>query len=270
MLLGEQKFKILPFSKYSIDGMDNTSYVVFSDSGAPYVFDMTESKKVVHFEYGRDRYFILTKSGNIYFNTVIKFMSSLVSVSLGEKLNVTIDGEIVVEECIGSISYSHFEIRKNCLIIYFKGIRDYVVIIKDKKLMIASFYDEINIFEGELVFMCKCLDSIGHGRVFLLNKNNEYDTYLVYIDKEIILGNEFIVVGFLDAVCVGNYKYANGLLDKNIRLDDEKGLKDFFLEFDEYIWLEENVFALIKKNTLSGIYKFEIKDSYITNITQLN
>ena len=37
-------------------------------------------------------------------------------------------------------------------------------------------------------------------------------------------------------------------------------------EFDFYIELEKNTFALIKKNALMGIYKFETQNNFIKNI----
>lgn len=270
MLVGDKNYTIEPYCKYSIDFGRNTLYTVLGLNGeTPFIFDRKHHVNALAIEYNGDTYYYLTCHLSNIFMTQLKFMSHIVSVSISEKLFITVDGDKVCEEFITHLEYSHFEVRRNYLIIYFKGIREYVVIIKDKTLCVASYYDEINIVDGELIFMCRCYDSLNHGKVFYLNKNNEFDTYLVYLDNnDMRLKDEFVPFVFLDAIAVGNYKYANALLDDSIKLDDEKKLTDFFADYDDYLVLD-NAFALIKKNTLAGIYRFEITNTKIVNIIQL-
>ena len=267
VMVGDKKFTIEPYCKYSIERVDSTSYIVFGHNGeSPFIFDFESNKNVLMIRYKNDNYYYLKNYDNYCFTTQIKFLSHIVNVTISDRLYITIDGEKISNENVINIEYSHYEIRKNYLVIFFKGVRDYVVIIKDKEFVIGSFYDEINIVDGELIFMCRCMDCLNHGKVFYLNKNNEYDSYLVYLDndnKE--LKDEFVPLVFLDAILVGNYKYANNLLDDTIRLDDGKKLVEFFDEFDEYLVLDD-AFALLKKNTLAGIYSFEVSNTRIINI----
>ena len=47
------------------------------------------------------------------------------------------------------------------------------------------------------------------------------------------------------------------------KLKDENSVKEFFPEFDYYYPITNEEFILIKKNTLAGIYKFEIQNKEI-------
>ncbi len=271
VLLSDKIYDIVPYCKYCIVDNKTTHYLVFGHNGElPFVFDFNEHKNVLKIDYGFDTYYYLCADYINSFSTQIKFMSNTVTVNINKSLTILINGEQICDEKVKDISYSHYEIRKNYLVIYFKGSRDFVVIVKDKELKIASYYDEINIVADELIFMCKCYDSLEHGKVFMINKNNEYDSYLIYLNNsEKIFNQDFIPNAFLDCVVAGNYKYANKLLDDSIKLDDETKLRDFFADFDDYLPLQKAI-ALIKKNTLAGIYKFEITQSKISNIIRLD
>ena len=109
-----------------------------------------------------------------------------------------------------------------------------------------------------------------HGKVFLIDRNNEYDSYLVYLNQRQIQDEMFVGFAMLDSIIVGNTKYANTLLSNDMRLEDAKGLMDFFPEYDDYVCVDTDTYALLKKNTLAGIYKFEISNNQITNIIQMN
>lgn len=270
-LVGDEKYHILRNVKYRIDRTQNSTYIVYGINGElPYIFDFESHDNVLKIECNGDTYFYLSANCVDPFTTLIKFESRMVNVTLGAKLSIVIDGEKVCDERVNYIEYSHFEIRRNYLVIYFKGKRDYVVIIRDKILLTASYYDEINIVDGELIFMMKCHDSLNHGKVYYLKKNYEYDSYLVYLDNnEMHLKDDFLPFVFLDAIMVGNLKYANKLLDASIQQEDEKNVQEFFIDFNNYIVMD-NAFALINKNTLAGIYTFEIDNNKISNIIQLN
>ncbi len=267
VLYADKIYTIQPNCKYCIERGDNTQYLVVGCNGeSPFVFNFCTGQNVMKIEYNADEYYYLYGLTNNTFVTTIKFNTHTVNLTINNKLYITIGGEKVCDEICDNIEYSHYEIRKNTLVIFFKGKRDYVVILRDKELMCASHYDEINMIDGELVFMCRCRDSLNHGKVFSLNKNNEYDSYLVYLnDNAVQTKDEFVPLVFLDAVRVGNYKYANKLLDDSIRLEDDKKLSDFFEDYDDYLVLDR-AYALIKKNTLVGIYQFEISNSKIINI----
>ena len=80
------------------------------------------------------------------------------------------------------------------------------------------------------------------------------------------LKEQFVSCVFLDCLKAGNYNYCNNLLGESLKQESVTNIKNFFCEFDFVYPLEENVFALIQKNTLSGIYKFEVLNSKIENI----
>jgi hypothetical protein len=73
----------------------------------------------------------------------------------------------------------------------------------------------------------------------------------------------------VDCLLAGNYKYCNHLLSENLKQDKAENIKEFFCKFDFAFLLEENTFAMMKKNTLAGIYKFEVDNLEISNIVEL-
>ena len=168
------------------------------------------------------------------------------------------------------ISYSHFEHDGEFLLIYFEGKRNFIVVIYKNQLKCASFYDECNINKSEKLFLCKLKDCLNHGRVFKI-ANNYFEEYLVYLDEfELNLKHRFVVAVFLDCLLAKNFKYCNNLLCEDIKQKESKNIELFFPSFDYYFEADENVYILIKKNALAGIYKFEINNLTITNIIQLN
>ena len=52
-------------------------------------------------------------------------------------------------------------------------------------------------------------------------------------------------------------------------MKNKDDIKKFFPEFDWFYPLSEKKFLLAKKNTLAGIYVFEVENNEIINITNL-
>lgn len=279
IIKGKEELKLKPMAKYCFDDISDETYIVFSELGEiayainfySLIYLNATNKYVLKFEYGKDTYLILTQTSELKpFVTSIKYLSTDVIVSLSSELDISISGECVLNRKLYDIKYSHFEIEGNILIIYFTGKRNYVVVIDNKKLKFDSYYDECNVEKDEKYFMCKCYDIINHGSVCHI-KDKEVETYLVYLDDfELKLKREFVACVFLDCVRVKNYKYANSMLDSEIANDDANNIGKFFPQFDNYYIIDNNLTALINKNTLAGIYKFEIENLSIRNIVEIN
>lgn len=267
-MISEDDHAIYPNCRYLFDIEDLNRYIICDmDSGC---FCKPLNYEIFHIDYSGNRYYIMSKLEKQLFMTTIKYKNSTLNINISDRLYITSDGELILTQCVDGLQYSHFEMRQNYLFVYFKGVRDYVVIIKNKEVKIASYYDEINILENEIVFLCKCCDCISHGKVFGINKDGVYEDYLVYISDRQIKDDSFIGLAFMDAIIVGNYKFANNLMSDSMRLDDAGQLTDFFCECDDYIVLEKNVYATINKNTLAGIYELIITDGKIDNIIHLS
>lgn len=257
-------------AKYEICDFNGKLEIVYDcNNQTSYVLNLKNTnKQVLKVNCGNDNYyFLLKKHTNEFFTTKIVFKSKEIVVSLFEKLFISIDGVLICEEIVDNLIYSHFEIERDMCLIFFKGERNYLVLIKDDELKFSNYYDECNISEKEKLFMCKLGDILNHGLVLSV-KENDAETYLVYLDdEEMNLKQEFLPFVFLDCVKAGNYKYCNNLLCDEMKVENENEIKDFFSEFDFYYPLSKNSFALINKNTLAGIYAFEIENNKIVNIT---
>ena len=271
VLFAESKFKISKWVKYKIiPNKENLNLIIPGDYGIPFMFDLNHTNEnVVSFKHKFDTYyFLFAKKTNDSFATKINFKNKEVFVSLSNSLLITIDGVLNCEEDVDNLKFSHYEIFQDFCLIYFVGERNFVVALDDKQVCFSSYYDEYNESENEKYFMHRLHDSLNHGKVFHI-KGKENSSYLVYLDdNDMFLKNEFVSFVFLDCVRAENFKYCNNLLCDNLKFQNAEEIKSFFPKFDFYYPLEENVFVLANKNTLAGIFEFEIENNKIVNIRQ--
>lgn len=227
----------------------------------------SEDKNILAIKHKSNTYYILSPTKRNNCSCVsFEFENKHISISISSSLQVVVDGKIEFYEDVEGIAYSSFEIVSKFCVVYFVGARNYMLILEKDKVVVASYYDECNIKDKERFFMYRLNDSLNHGRVFHINEQ-KVENYLVYLDDyDLNLNSRFVAHVFLDCVKAGNFKYCNNLLCEDLKQKKEENIKEFFLEFDAFCELEENEFALIKKNTLAGIYKFEIDNALIQNI----
>ncbi|MBR2969832.1 MAG: hypothetical protein IKC49_02130 [Clostridia bacterium] len=257
--------RIEPGVKYELD--HSILRLVYGDR--LYIVDPDNSRLIHKIAYNHQVYYLLDIVDNEYFATSIMWQNKIMSITLSRELIIFIDGEVCHREEVKNIQYSHYEKIGDICLIFFEGERNYFIAIKKTEILYASYFDEYNEDQGDRYFMCRLYDSLNHGRVFHIGKTVE--NYLVYLDdQELCLKSEFVGAVFLDCILAGNYKYANILLIEDIRQNEVDTLKEFFSPFDNYYPLEENTYILMKKNTLAGIYKFELIDRSISNIIELS
>ena len=263
--------------RYEIKNLDDEYNLVFGDNGeltkcVNLKNDFSQSSEyILKFNYKNDTFIILYPQ-LLQASTLdmIKALGKNYIISLSNTLNISVEGENILDCNVQKITYSHYEVRGDYIIFYFKGIRNYVVIVKDKEICCADYYDEINVSENEIYFMSRLFDSINHGRVYLI-KDKKFDTYLIYLDEEDMnLKNEFVVCVFLDALLAKNFNYCNAMLSQDIRQTEAKDIIDFFPKFDDYFPINSRAVALIEKNTLAGIFEFQTINDKIENIITIS
>ena len=273
VLAGEKNVSLVAGAKYCVENVDNEPRIVFGENGEiPYAINFSDvlfkhdNNFILKAELGADRYLFLYP--NIVFNpnsVNFSYNKQQVIVSTGREVSVCVDGEAVVSSS-AKVRYSHFVVKGSLCIIYFEGARKFLVVLENKAVKFADFYDDVNVEGENLWFLKRLHDSLNHGKVVEI-KNNKFDSYLVYLDdNELKLQSEFCSLVFLDCLMAGNLKYCNSLLSDTLTQEDEKQIKTFFPEFDEIYPVSEKKFILINKNTLAGIYEFDIKDCKIENI----
>lgn len=258
--------EIIPYAKYEIKITDEN--VLFFGDFLPQVVNFSSCENVEKITHGVDNFFLLDfKSIKDSESVSLTFKNKPINVNCGRDLNITYNGNNIfeIENCC--LNYSHFETFNGFCLIYFCGKRNFVVCLKDD-VEFASFYDEINLKDKERYFMCRCHDILNQGKVFHLTEKVE--EYYVYLDNyDLNMKSQFVSCVFLDCILTSNLKYANELLVDDMKKQDEKIIKTFFPVFDCYVILDENLFLLKNKNTLAGIFKFEIINNKINNIIQL-
>lgn len=245
------------------------SFLVFGFNGElPFCFDIhKEQDNVLQVKRGFENYFFISSSKMRPVETIVlTIQKHNISISVSSHLVVLINGNLEYNEQVEKIEYSGYEEMGNLCLLYFKGIRNFLLILEEGKVKIANYYDECNLDKEEKYFMCRLNDSLNHGKVIHI-KDKKVENYLVYLDDyDLTLKDNFIANVFLDCVVAGNFKYCNNLLSDSIKQENYEEIKAFFPDFDWYYPIEDNVFVLTRKNTLAGIYKFEIVNSSIENI----
>ena len=269
LIFNQECFNLKSGVKYK-----TTNYVpslVFGSNIIPFVFDLNQtSANVLTVQFCKDTYhFLFPTKYFAYFSTTIKHKNNQIEIQLSNKLYVSINSELKCEKDVENLKYSHYETKNDLCLIYFVGKRNFLIVIKNEEVVFASCYDECNEHEKEKYFMSRLNDSLNHGKVCYIN-DNEFSTYLVYLDnEELHLKSEFVPHVFLDCVLAENFKYCNQLLKVELRVENEKSIKDFFPNFDFFYALDKNIFVLINKNTLAGIFEFSVENNQISNIINL-
>jgi len=192
-----------------------------------------------------------------------------ICVSISNTLSINMDGESLIDEELDfNLKYSHYEQVLEYTLLYFTGEKNYIVVLKNKECIYNGFYDELNVDQQNRIFLNRKKDALNHGEIFKI-ENKSHEKYSVYLDDNPLnMKSEFTHLIFLDCLLVSNFKYCNQLLTDDLKQKNEKNIKNFFKEFNYYIPFKNFVFTF-KKNTLSGVYKFEIKNCKIENIINL-
>ncbi len=268
-LVSSKNIDIIPNVKYQINSDIQPCLVVGYDNEIPFIFELNsrDNANISRFKVDKDTLIILNAKKYLtpYIDR-IQFGKKEYIITLTHELKISCDGKVLLNSEVNDIEYSHYETVGEYLIIYFKGKRKYVAVIKDKELVFSNYYDEINIDGEDRFFMCRLYDSLNHGRVYSITQS-KFESYLIYLDNdELNLKEELATIIFLDCIICGNLKYANMLLHESIRQDDASKISQFFPEFDTFYTLEKDKIVLIKKDTLVGICKFELNHGKITNI----
>ena len=259
------------FATYRIENYNNTTFlVVGKNTESPFILDFKKSANCQIVKVKNDEYYFLhSKENNETISNVFKVNNKMISVATGVNLSICIEDEILYNSYNPNLNFSHYENFGDFCFLHFIGKRNFVAAIKQNKLCCATYYDEFNKTETKKIFMCKQFDSLNHGKVFSFTENS-FEEYLVYLDNnDLQMKNEFVVHIFLDCLIATNYKYCNDLLSSDLKLSNCQNISNFFPEFDFYYPIENNIVILFKKNTLAGIYKFEVDNLNISNITQL-
>ena len=270
VLKGEQDQHIIKNVPYAFDEFNKDMIVVGDNNQIPFLLSIEkENKNCLVVECGGDEIYILFPTIYVPTNFAkLKHQNKDIFVCVSNEISVCVGDDLVLSEPIENITYSHFENVNDYCVIFFSGIRNYVVILKNLEVKVASYYDEFNIDKKEYYFMCKLKDFNNHGKVIHLSSSS-CEEYFVYLGNgDIEFKDKFVSCAFLDLIENKNYDSANNLLADVIKLDDANEIKMFFKDFDDYVVFKEN-YILTNKNALAGIYKFEVNQNKIENIISL-
>ena len=258
-------YPIIKNVKYEFEFSDDVELLM--DNQFNLIPFFPNNNKIAKIKYKLNNYYFLfpDKMGVVEVYS-LRYNSKQILVQISNFITISIDDKVLCDNMVSEISFSHYEIDKEIIFIYFSGERNYVVVIKDLKLYFAGYCDECNIKENEKYFLMKMRDSLNHGNVCHVQKQ-EIETYLVYLDDfEMNMKNEFASCVFLDCVLARNFKYANQILCETIRMKKEGEINSFFPCFDNYYLIEENVAVLFNKSQSVAVVEFQVDNCEIQNI----
>ena len=230
---GKENFKIDKNVRYCVENVDNVPYIVYPmDKSLPFsisfmdILNNLPHENASKVEIGHNQYIFL--KANCWLSpsfTEFKYLNYDVSITLSQTLDIQVNGETLCNNDVENIIYSHYELINSFCVIFFKGKRNYFVVIEGKSLKSADYYDEINTEKDELYFLTRVCDSLNHGKVRHI-KNKTYEEYNVYLDGgEINISNNLKHLVFLDCLKIGNFNYCNSLLSDSIKQEDSKNIK---------------------------------------------
>ncbi len=275
-IVGRESRRLCENVKYGLKNVDDHFYMIFGDNGELPIcinFDSPQNSNaqrgVLQFDYLSDNYTILFPQKVLPTSVnILKVLNREIIITLSQELSIFVDSENLIKKSVSKLEFSHSETRADYCLLYFDGVRNFVVILKGKELCCADYYDEINIGDDEIYFMKRLKDSLNHGKVYLI-KDKKFDSYLIYLDEEDMhLCSQLVMVVFLDALVAGNFEYCNQMLAEDIHQEDAINIQKFFPEFDDYQAIDSYNVALLRKNTLAGIFEFKIADNKIENIIE--
>lgn len=278
LLSSEATLRLSPFIFYEISSAKNEEIFIFGLSNVvPFCVNLAELLVLNNINANVEKVvvdgntYIFLKPNKIFNIDFISLKNSnkQIDIEVSSKIKIKADNEIVFEKKLETeIVLSHIENKFTYDVVYFKGVRNFVCILQNGKVEFADYYDEINVEKDEIIFMSRKNDILNHGEVACI-KDRKFEKYLVYLDDyELKMKNEFVFIVFLDCLKCKNFKYCNQLLSDEIKQEDEKSITKFINDFDEYVPFKNYAFTF-KKNTLSGVYKFVVKNNKIENIIHL-
>lgn len=258
--------KIKSYAWYEIE--TNSPIVVFVEN-SPFLFDLkSPNKNVLEIKLGMDNLYILKKI-NTQQNQFVatKVDGKNFSISCGENLFVAIDGKAILNTNCSFLSFGEIKQTKSAVVILFEGDRKFFVATKQDKLLFADYYDKFKFSKSEFQFMKIEHDSLNHGTVFEISDDDAKKSLIYLDDFELNMKPEFAPNVFLDCLKVGNLKYCLNLLSSDLKQTGESGVKNFFPKFDDYLCFDDFYF-LLQKNTLAGVFKFQVSKNEISNIIE--
>ncbi len=273
LIVGKQTFVLQEDVKYCIEDIDDSYYFVSGLHGEQMFmvnFSKIESSSLEYvraINLGRDKYVFLLpllNKQNQYLS--LKLGGIEYQLNISSQLTITVDGDVLLTKNNVDISYSHSESVGDNAIIYFEGDRDFVIVMKQREVIYADFYDEINIEANERYFLTKRRDSLNHGTVCHVGEDKN-EQYLVYLDDyELKMKHELELGVFLDCVKSGNNKYCEELLDKSIRPVESTAILEFFPKFSDYYLVDDKTAILFTDSKNAHTGKFAKINLSVVNI----
>lgn len=258
------KFSVYKRVPYVIS--ENEFYLLRSGEECVY-YNLQASKNITTFKSNGNYYHYIRAPRKYFYSYQFESLGLNVCVEKVDNIVISVDNKIIYETSCDLVFLKHETFKDVCLL-FFKGDQEFLVAFDKTELLFAGILDEVKETESERYYLTKLRDSLNHGKVLHIGETCE--NYLVYLDDlDLCLRDEFAPQVFLDCVKCGNFKYANNLLSADLKQQNVENIGKFFLSFDDYLDLGNLYFALIKKNTLVGVFSFEI-DSLITNIIEID
>lgn len=181
---------------------------------------------------------------------------------------IFLNNQLVGDKCLNSIKFKSVERFLDYDLIKFEGARNAVAIIKGKELQYFDYYDEFNNKDNQKIFMKTIPSMLRYGQVFKMQTKG-VEKYLVYLDEfKSNIMEDFVVSVFLECVLVGDVNFYKKILSENLA-KGANSIKSFFLDFDDFTCIHKDTAILYKKDTVVGIFKFEINNNFIENISEL-
>lgn len=270
----ENKLILYSGAKYILEEIDNKEHLLISkDSGEVFCLNFYEviykNKKysfVENLKVDKDNYIVVSLSKDyLTHNFQLEVFKKNLSVFITDKISINFNNEILNIEKENNVLFSCIEYFGKIAIVFFEGERNFAIVIKEDEILFSNYYDEINIGKENCTLMSKHKDSLNHGTVVNIEKD-QFESYLVYLDNyDLNLKSQFCICVFLDCILSGNFVYIKNLLNENLK-NEQDSLKEFLVDIKEFYPIEPTKSFVIKKDARLDILEFDIDNLQIQNI----
>ena len=210
MILAEERYVLQSDVLYTIEqGPAGMTQIIDIESGQSRFIDLTRTDSsylqdcLMTFHYRGDDYiFLYPFSSRESVVSLAKCFNKDLLISLSRELVLSYEGNEIFRQEVRPLEYSTREELGEYCILYFEGERKFAVILQSDIVLMADYYDEINIDGKERFFMTRIRDEFTHGKVCCI-KDGKFDLYLISLDEvRMNADRKRVVLAFRDALKV--------------------------------------------------------------------
>ena len=157
VIYGEKPQQFFRGCKYLIKDASKAEIIFNTKNNSCSVLNFNSlNENVLKVQSGADDFYFLFETNRSCGEVVeVDFKNRRFIISLLGGIKITENGQWICDINVDKVKFSHYEEIENLLILYFTGVREFVVVIKETEVEYFGYIDECNITDNEKYFLEK-------------------------------------------------------------------------------------------------------------------